>query len=88
MKNRKELIVASLAFAAASLAFASPASAQCSECALYPSRDPFTQGLAITPAAPANDVASPAVPRSARNAHAQLRQHHAHHVASSARRQN
>lgn len=91
MMNRKQLIAATLTLAAAalpSLAFTSPASAQCSECAIYSNRDPFTQGLARTPATPDN-AASPAVrTRSARNARAQVREHHAHHVVNSDRRVN
>ncbi|WP_407164999.1 hypothetical protein [Bradyrhizobium sp. ORS 111] len=78
MRNRKkQLAVTSLTLAAAafaSVAYASSASAQCQECAQYPDRDPFTQGLVVkqTPA-PAVRPNSATLPRSTRNAHAEMR---------------
>lgn len=77
--SKKGLTTAALTLAAASLAsiaFVSQASAQCAECAQYPDRDPFTQGLATRPQ-PRATVPSQAT----RNAHAEMRTPHGrHHV--------
>jgi hypothetical protein len=85
MRNRTIGVVAASAVALLTpLVFASQASAQCAECAQYPMRDPFTQGLALTPsAATPNSVASPRTTRSAR---AELRVHHRRYAASADRR--
>jgi hypothetical protein len=83
MINRKKgLTTASLTLAAASLvsvAFVSQASAQCAECAQYPNRNPFTQGL-VTKTQPHATVASP--PQATKDAHAEMRAPHgSHHMA-------
>jgi hypothetical protein len=77
-KNKKRLVTATLTLAAASLAsvlFTSYASAQCSDCAIYPNRDPFTEGLMVHPATQPSS-ASPDV----NNARAEMRIHHRHHA--------
>lgn len=68
--SKKGLTAASLTLAATALvsvAFMSYASAQCVECAEYPDRDPFTQGL-VTRTEPRATVPSQVT----RNAHAEM----------------
>lgn len=83
INRRKGLTTASLTLAAASLvsiAFVSRASAQCAECAQYPNRDPFTQGLVTRPEPHATVPSGPSL--GTRNAHAEMRASHgSHHVA-------
>ena len=88
MTNRKTTLVASsLTLAAAaltSIAFTSSALAQCSECAVYPDRDPFTRGLLVTPTPAA--AASPkrvVTHRVANDAHAEMRGNRVRHAANS-----
>jgi len=84
MNGKKSLTTASLTLAAATLAsfaFVSYASAQCAECAEYPDRDPFTQGLVTRPEQRAT------IPSQAtRNAHAEMRGPHGRrHMVKSGR---
>lgn len=83
MKNGKRgLPAAFLTVAAACLAstvFTSYAFAQCAECALYPDRDPWTQGLVTTPAPKPRGAVSPHNPY---NAHAEMRGHHGRYVGN------
>lgn len=66
------------------MALTSSASAQCAECAEYPNRDPFTQGL-VTRSEPRAAVPS-VLSQATRNAHAEMRgPHGSHHVAKRGR---
>ncbi|WP_136626484.1 hypothetical protein [Bradyrhizobium macuxiense] len=89
-KRTKGLAAASLTLAAAfmaSMMFTSSASAQCAECAQYPDRDPFTQGLAVKPApAPTVGQGGVASPRSPSNARAEMRPRHGRTVGSAGHR--
>jgi len=75
MLNYKTFVAASLM----STMLASHAFAQCADCAIYPDRDPFTQGLA-TPAGKTGAPNGPISRRATNNAHAEMRGHYSQRV--------
>ncbi|WGR96920.1 hypothetical protein MTX26_20955 [Bradyrhizobium sp. ISRA443] len=90
MTKRKEGLAATfLTLASASLAsmmFTSSAFAQCAECAIYPNRDPFTQGLATPAPAPTVGQSRGASSRSPYNARAEMRGYHGRYGGNASRR--